>query len=183
MQELRIAFTLAENERSGGVSQHTSPMFSNVDFGNLFTRCGYNLPTIYSDKIQLNFNNPFELMQFIQNIGESNALLENRKEVIREVVYAAAAIYQNLFKCPKDEQKVFSTFEFISFLGWKYHESQQKPKKRGSAEFSLKDLQKEIEDSMEPSAGKVESTIGAIEVSDSDSEDTDKGKGKGKENK
>ncbi len=186
MQELRIAFTLAENERSGGVSQHASPMFSNVDFGNLFTRCQYNLPTIYSDKIQLNFNNPFELMQFIQNIGESNALLENRKEVIREVVYAAAAIYQNLFKHPKDEQKVTSTFEFISFLGWKYHESQQKPKKRGSAEFSLKDLQKEIEDSMEPSAGKIESTIGAIEVSDSDSEEPNKGnkadKG-GKENK
>ena len=27
LEELRIAFTLAENERSGGVSQHTSPLF------------------------------------------------------------------------------------------------------------------------------------------------------------
>jgi len=182
VQELRIAFTLAENERSGGVSQHASPMFSNVDWGNMFTRCQYNLPTIYSDKIQLNFNNPFELMQFIQEIGENNSLLENRKEVIRDVVFAAAAIYQNLFKHPKNENQVFSTFEFISFLGWKYHESQQKPKKRGSAEFSLKDLQKEIEDSLEPSAAKITSTIGAIEVSDSDSEDATK-KGDKKENK
>lgn len=168
---MRIAFTLAENERSGGVSHHTSPLFSIVDFGNLFTRCQYNLPTVLTDKITLNFNNPFELMQFIQNIGENNGLLQPRKEVIRDVVYAAAAIYQSLFKCQDDEKKIFSTFEFINFIGWKYHESQQKPKKRGSAEFSLKDLQQEIHDSVDPSTTKVSSTLGAIEVSDSDSED------------
>jgi len=171
---MRISFTLAENERSGGVSQHASPLFSIVDFGNLFSRSQYNLPTIYSDKIHLNFNNPFEMMQFIQNIGENNALLQNRKEIMRDVVYASAAIYQNLFKCKDDESKVFSTFEFINFLGWKYHESQQKPKKRGSAEFSLKDLQNEIEQSLEPGAQKPRSTSGTIEVSDSDSEDQPK---------
>jgi len=173
---LRISFTLAENERSGGVSQHASPLFSIVDFGNLFSRSQYNLPTIYSDKINLIFNNPFELMQFIQYIGENNALLQNRKEVMRDVVYGAAAIYQSLFKYPDDETKIFSTFEFINFLGWKYHESQQKPKKRGSAEFSLKDLQEEIEQSLESGSGKSKSTLGTIEVSDSDTEEQEKKK-------
>ena len=173
---MRIAFTLAENERSGGVSQHTSPLFSIVDFGNMFTRCQFNLPTIYSEKAMLNFNNPFELMQFIQSMGENNALLQNRKECMKEVVYAAAAIYQSLFKNKEDPSKIFSTFEYINFLGWKYHESQQKPKQRGSAEFSLKDLQKEIEES-DPSYNQSRSTFGSIEVSDSDSEDDKQKKG------
>jgi len=115
-------------------------------------------------------------MQFIQYIGENNALLQNRKEVMRDVVYGAAAIYQSLFKYPDDETKIFSTFEFINFLGWKYHESQQKPKKRGSAEFSLKDLQEEIEQSLESGSGKSKSTLGTIEVSDSDTEEQEKKK-------
>ena len=118
----------------------------------------------------LNFNNPFELMQFIQSMGENNALLQNRKEVMREVIYAAVAIYQTLFKCKDDPSKISSTFEYVNFLGWKYHESQQKPKRRGSADFSLKDLQKEIDES-DPSYSSGRSTFGSIEVSDSDSED------------
>lgn len=58
------------------------------------------------------------------------------------------AIYDNLFEIERetsDQSRIVrSTFEDIYFLGWKYHESQQKPKKKGTATFSLKDLSKEI---------------------------------------
>lgn len=104
-------------------------------------------------------------------MGENNALLQSRKEIIRDVVYGASAIYQTLFKSQDDPEKVFGTFEFINFVGWKYHENQQKPKKRGSAEFSLKTLQQEIEESVEGSETPAISSSGTIEVSDSDSEE------------
>ena len=101
-------------------------------------------------------------MQFLQNLGENNALLNKRSPFsLFETILASAAIYENIF--PYTDEKVegikpiSSTFEEVYFLGWKYHESQQKPKKRGTAQFSLKDLQKEIvEIEGEKNASKVE---------------------------
>jgi NADH dehydrogenase [ubiquinone] 1 alpha subcomplex assembly factor 5 len=45
--ELRIAFTLAESERSGGISPHISPFITIIELGNLLARSKFNLPTIY----------------------------------------------------------------------------------------------------------------------------------------
>jgi NADH dehydrogenase [ubiquinone] 1 alpha subcomplex assembly factor 5 len=44
------------------------------------------------------------------------------------------------------KEYVFLTMEITSFITWKYHESQQKPKERGSADFSLKEFAKEVFD-------------------------------------
>lgn len=41
-------------------------------------------------------------------------------------------------------EHVYLTLEIASLICWRYHESQQKPKARGSAEFSLKDLAVEV---------------------------------------
>ena len=79
---------------------------------------------------------------------------------MKETLTGTTAIYDSLFKELHDEEfkgKVFSTFEIISFAGWKYHESQPKPKKKGSAEFSLKDLSKEIKDLDPESAARMRS--------------------------
>lgn len=38
------------------------------------------------------------------------------------------AIYQTLFS---ENGKIYATFEFVNFAGWKYHIDQQKPKDRG----------------------------------------------------
>ena len=162
LEELRISATLAESERSGGISQHVNPFISIIDLGNLISRCQFNLPTVYTEKKQLIFDSPFHLMQFLQNLGENNALLNKRSPFsLFETILASAAIYENIF--PYTDEKVegikpiSSTFEEVYFLGWKYHESQQKPKKRGTAQFSLKDLQKEIvEIEGEKNASKVE---------------------------
>jgi NADH dehydrogenase [ubiquinone] 1 alpha subcomplex assembly factor 5 len=50
LQELRISYTLAENERYGGVSQHISPFASITEIGNLITRLNYTLPTVFSQR-------------------------------------------------------------------------------------------------------------------------------------
>jgi NADH dehydrogenase [ubiquinone] 1 alpha subcomplex assembly factor 5 len=145
-------------------------MISAVDFGNLFARCEYNMPTIYSEKYNLLFDSAFHLMEFLQYTGESGALLSKRNGIQRDVFLATEAIYRELFKDKTKPDKVGSTFQIVNFLGWKYHESQQKPKKRGSAEFSLKDIQKEIEDSVDSKESKISQRSGTIEVSESDGE-------------
>jgi hypothetical protein len=37
---------LAEQERFGGISPVTSPFLSLTELGNIFARCGFNLPTL-----------------------------------------------------------------------------------------------------------------------------------------
>ncbi|KAM3140915.1 hypothetical protein pb186bvf_006926 [Paramecium bursaria] len=142
LQEMRIAFTLAENERDGGVSQHTSPFISITELGNLLSRINFTLPTIVSDRRTIGFDSVYHLMQFLQDEGENEALLQKRQDVILDTMTAMTSIYESLFKIDNETQ---STFEFIHFTGWKYHESQRKPLKRGSAEVSLKSLKEELE--------------------------------------
>eukprot|EP00340_Litonotus_pictus_P001246 CAMPEP_0170521978 /NCGR_PEP_ID=MMETSP0209-20121228/7414_1 /TAXON_ID=665100 ORGANISM="Litonotus pictus, Strain P1" /NCGR_SAMPLE_ID=MMETSP0209 /ASSEMBLY_ACC=CAM_ASM_000301 /LENGTH=415 /DNA_ID=CAMNT_0010809223 /DNA_START=161 /DNA_END=1405 /DNA_ORIENTATION=+ len=43
-------------------------------------------------------------------------------------------------KSHSEEDIVYSLFYIMNFIGWKFHESQQQPIERGSAEFNLKDV-------------------------------------------
>lgn len=52
---------------------------------------------------------------------------------------AAAAIYENMYG---EEGKIRATFQIINFIAWKPDPSQPKPLARGSAQMSLKDLDK-----------------------------------------
>eukprot|EP01015_Nassula_variabilis_P027922 TRINITY_DN5780_c0_g1_i8.p2 TRINITY_DN5780_c0_g1~~TRINITY_DN5780_c0_g1_i8.p2 ORF type:complete len:101 (+),score=37.37 TRINITY_DN5780_c0_g1_i8:17-319(+) len=72
------------------------------------------------------------------------------------------------------EMCIRDSFQLIHFIGWKYHESQAKPKKRGSAEFSLKDLHKEM--GIYDPEGAKKSQIGEIVVSDDEADEVVKEK-------
>ncbi len=109
--------------------------------GNLLTRCRYTLPSVFTEKRSIFFDSSLELMKYLQSVGENSALMQSRKGALKETLLAAAAIYDTLFKV---EGKVEATFEEIFFIGWKYHENQQKPKKRGSGEFTMKSLEDEL---------------------------------------
>ena len=87
------------------------------------------------------FDSSLELMKYLQSVGENSTLTQSRKGTLKETLLAASAIYDTLFKV---DGKVEATFEEIFFIGWKFHESQQKPKKRGSGEFTMKSLEDEL---------------------------------------
>jgi NADH dehydrogenase [ubiquinone] 1 alpha subcomplex assembly factor 5 len=140
------------------------------------------MPTIYADRVELLFDDAFQIMEFLQCIGENNALLQSRNDMQRELLLSVAAIYDSLFRSQRHPDKVFASFHIINFLGWKYHESQQKPKQRGTAEFSLKVLQKELEESGDPTEGKITAQSGTIEVDESDAEEEKSHDKKSKEN-
>ena len=98
LQELRICMNLAEQERLGGISPATSPFLSLTQLGNLFSRCGYNLPTLDVDHVQVEFTGALALLNWLEQVGEQGALRES-KPGLRTVdtLAAAAAIYETLF--------------------------------------------------------------------------------------
>lgn len=94
-------------------------------------------------------------------MAESNAALNRSLHLNRDVQFAAAAIYQQLYgKYDHDTGKQsvpatfqvkfklykymlhFQLFQIINMLGWKPHPKQPKPLQRGTGEVSLKDIHK-----------------------------------------
>jgi len=138
LHELRSSFALAEQEREGGISPHISPFAGIGDIGNLLTRAQFALPTVDTEIIQINYSDPFTLMRDLKGMGENNAVIKRRSNVPRDTFMAAASIYQSLYGNP--DGSVPATFQIIYFIGWAPHESQPQPKKRGSAQVSLKSL-------------------------------------------
>lgn len=138
LYELRCSLQLAETEREGGFSAHVSPFTQAQDIGSLLSGVGFNLITIDSDEICVNYPSMFELMFDLQGMGENNAAWNRREHLSRETLLAASAIYSHMYA--NDDASIRATFQVYSFIGWRPHESQPTPIERGSGQFSLKDI-------------------------------------------
>ncbi|CAB5216564.1 uncharacterized protein OCT59_016503 [Rhizophagus irregularis] len=138
--ELRTSFQLAESEREGGISPRVSPMTNTRDIGSLLSRAGFNLTTIDTDDIVVNYPSMFELIQDLRSMGESNAVLTRRPFLKRDTLLSASAIYKELYGNP--DGSVPATFQIIYMIGWKPDVSQPKPLSRGSGQVSLKETLK-----------------------------------------
>ncbi|KAF2400271.1 S-adenosyl-L-methionine-dependent methyltransferase [Trichodelitschia bisporula] len=137
--ELRTSLQLAELDRRGGVSTHTSPLANVSDVGGLLQRAGFKLLTVDVDDIIIDYPNSFALMQDLQAMGESNAVLGREAAGIRRDVLAAAdAIYRELHG--NQDGSVPATFRLIYMIGWKESPNQAKPLSRGSGMVSIKDV-------------------------------------------
>ncbi|XP_059077470.1 putative methyltransferase At1g22800, mitochondrial isoform X2 [Cryptomeria japonica] len=114
LRELRIACTVAQMEREGGISPRISPLAQVA----------------------------LELIEHLRSIGETNALLQRNHILKRDTALATAAIYQSMFGA--EDGTIPATFQVIYMTGWAPHPSQQKAKKRGSANVSFEDIQREF---------------------------------------
>ncbi|NWS40329.1 NDUF5 hydroxylase, partial [Probosciger aterrimus] len=145
LYELRCSLQLAELEREGGFSPHVSPFTAVSDLGHLLSRTGFNTLTVDTDEIQVNYPGLFEVMEDLQGkyilcMGESNCSWNRKPLLHRDTMLAAAAIYQEMYG--NSDGSVPATFQIFYMIGWKFHESQAKPAKRGSATVSFGDLAK-----------------------------------------
>jgi NADH dehydrogenase [ubiquinone] 1 alpha subcomplex assembly factor 5 len=139
LYELRTSLQLAELERLGGVSPHVSPLADVRDMGGLLQQAGFKLLTVDVDDIIIDFPDMFALMEDLQAMGESNAILAREKGGIRRDVLAAGnAIYSALHG--NEDGTVPATFRLVYMIGWKEGTGQQKPLKRGSGMVSIKDV-------------------------------------------
>ncbi len=132
LKELRYCLYLAEQERKGGISPHTSPFAGPSDISSLIHAAGFQIQTVDVDTVQIGYPNMFILMEHLQRMGESNASIGRQYNVGRDTFLSAAAIYQKLYGM--EDGSIPATFQVMYMIGWKHHESQPKPKRRGSQE-------------------------------------------------
>lgn len=113
LYELRSSLQLAELERKGGLSPHISPFTEVRDIGSLLSNAGFSMLTIDTDEIVVNYPSIFELMwdlkgeqpaklgktlqTWVAGMAESNAALNRSLHLQRDVQFASAAIYQQLY--------------------------------------------------------------------------------------
>lgn len=136
--ELRTSLQLAELDRRGGVSTHTSPLADVRDVGGLLQKAGFNLLTVDVDDIVVGFPDCFSLMKDLQAMGESNAVMTREKGAMhRDVLLAAEPIYRALHG--NEDGSLPATFRLIYMIGWKASPNQAKPLERGTGMFSIKD--------------------------------------------
>ncbi|PKA57179.1 Putative methyltransferase [Apostasia shenzhenica] len=140
LKELRIACTVAQLEREGGISPRLSPLAQVRDAGNLLTRAGFALPGVDVDEYTVKYDSALELIEHLRTMGENNALVQRRNILRRDTALATAAVYESMFAT--EDGKIPATFQVIYMTGWKEHPLQQKAKSRGSATISFEDIQK-----------------------------------------
>ncbi|XP_034053277.1 LOW QUALITY PROTEIN: arginine-hydroxylase NDUFAF5, mitochondrial-like [Gymnodraco acuticeps] len=138
LYELRCSLQLGETEREGGFSPHVSPYTAVTDLGNLLGQTGFTMLTVDTDEVQVHYPGIIEVMTDLQGMGESNCAWNRRSMLNRDSILAAAAIYKEMYG--SEDGSVPATFEILYMIGWKPHESQAKPAKRGSANVSFADL-------------------------------------------
>ncbi|CAI9099405.1 OLC1v1036220C1 [Oldenlandia corymbosa var. corymbosa] len=142
LKELRIACTVAQMEREGGISPRLSPLAQVRDAGNLLTRAGFSLPGVDVDEYVVRYSSSLELIEHLRSMGETNALLQRSQILKKETALATAAVYQSMFGA--EDGTIPATFQVIFMTGWREHHSQQKAKRRGSATISFKDIQNQF---------------------------------------
>ncbi|KYK56776.1 uncharacterized protein DCS_03782 [Drechmeria coniospora] len=137
--ELRTSLQLAEQERRGGISPHVSPLADVRDMGGLLQKAGFKMLTVDVDDIIVDYPDTFALMQDLQSMGESNAILGREMGPIRrDILLANEAIYRALHGNP--DGSIPATFRIIFMIGWREGKDQPSARPRGSGEVNLKDV-------------------------------------------
>jgi len=137
--ELRTSLQLAEQDRLGGMSPRVSPLADVRDVGGLLQKARFKMLTVDVEDIVVDFPDTFALMQDLQAMGESNAVLGREMGAIRrDVLLACEGIYRELHG--NEDGSIPATFRIIYMIGWKEGANQPKPLARGSGEVNLKDV-------------------------------------------
>lgn len=137
--ELRTSLQLADLDRRGGVSTHMSPLADVRDIGGLLTKAGFKMLTVDVDDVVVDYPDTFALMQDLQAMGESNAVLGREMGALgRDVLVANEAIYRELHG--NEDGSLPATFRVIFMIGWTEGEGQPKPLARGSGQVNIKDI-------------------------------------------
>jgi SAM-dependent methyltransferase len=138
LQELKLAFAVAEAEISGGVSPHVSPFGDVRELGGLLQRAGFALPVADVERTIVRYRDIARLFTDLRALGEANVLVGRRLSFLsRRMLQAVTAEYASRFS--DAEGRVSATFDIVFLTGWAPHESQQKPLAPGSAKARLAD--------------------------------------------
>lgn len=135
LRELRESLADAEMETEGGVSPRISPFVEVRDAGNLLQRAGFALPVADTETLTVHYQHPVNLLEDLRGLGETNALLQQKKSLRRKTLEATVEKYQQKFG--ESNGSIPATLELVTLTAWAPHDSQQKPSPRGSGTVSL----------------------------------------------
>jgi len=152
LRELRAAFALGESDVLGGISPRVAPMADVRDLGGLLQRAGFALPVADSEKTTVRYGAFTTLVDDLRALGETNALVERSKTVLRRDVLASMLQAYAAHSADEDG-RLLATFEVIYLTAWAPHESQQQPLKPGVAKTRLADALRTEEHSAGERAG------------------------------
>ena len=180
LNELKLSFTMAEQEREGGLSPVIAPMLFIENFGDALSAAGYRIITTDIIRFAYEFESMFDLMKFLQIVGETNVAHERRKFKSKDSFIGAAAVYQTLFSkkiydamnkgigqkiIPVDlfvEHKnaptnIVGTFEVVYGIGWKEPRESAGTRKISSKEaLDLAKLASELNDEGDITFGTID---------------------------
>ena len=134
--ELREAFLQAEAGQEGGARPHVSPFPDVQTLGALLQRTGFALPVVDSDRITVTYESAEALMHDLRAMGEANAATARARRFARRgTIRAAVACYREMFGSA--DGHIPATFQVLYLTGWRPHDSQQQPARRGSGTVGL----------------------------------------------
>ncbi len=147
LYELRKVMSAVEEEVLGGLSPRVAPFADLQQMGSLMQRANFTLPVIDSEKVVVTYDHPIKLMYDLRYMGENNSLFERHKKFSgKKFIQRVCEKYFEEFS--NEDNEIQATFEVIFLIGWKDHESQQKPLKPGSAKIRLADALKTKEEKL-----------------------------------
>ncbi len=135
LHELRAALLQAELDIRGGGSPRISPVVDLRDAAALLQRVGLALPVADLDRITVSYADPLRLLSDLQGMGESGGLVAHGGPLRRDVLARALELYRRDHS--DTDGRVRATFDIIFATGWRPHESQPRPRPRGSAQVGL----------------------------------------------
>jgi len=115
--ELRHCLLEAESMVCGGVSPRVSPFPDLADMARLLTRAGFAEPVADSETLTVSYADLFQLMADLRGMGETNAVVDRRRQFPPRTLFAAAAQrYGALFAEP--DGRLPATVEIHYLAGW-----------------------------------------------------------------
>lgn len=145
LSQLRSSLVLAEQEIMGGVSPRISPQVHVGDVGMLLQGAGFNIPTVDTDLVTVEYPSVMSLMKHLQGLGESNSSVLRHKAPLRRDIIEFATKEYNARYGNVDDGSVPATFQVIYMIGWAPSDDQRAPLVSGSAtHVSLGDLKNQL---------------------------------------
>ncbi len=138
LTELRQVLAEIDTEIFGAPTPRVVPMLDARDAATLLQRTRFALPVVDSDRVEVHYNNLFDLMRDIRKAGWANAMTDRmRRPLPKHYFTRAAELYA--WKFPAPNGKICATAEVIYLSGWAPAASQQKPMIPGTATQRLAD--------------------------------------------
>ena len=119
LYELRRSFEHAEIKNFGGVSPRINPMIDTATYGMLLNRSGFNFCVTDKLHFEIEYNNPWNLINDLKRMGETNCMLNRSKRILtKNFLKDVLGFYEKNFFSKKSNKKYVATFDIICLTGW-----------------------------------------------------------------